>query len=193
MKTMKKIFYFVIALALISAVVNFFNQETLQEGSEVEHLVNKQLTEFDTVQDNSIEITSFDDLYSRADDVRNESFGLRGTEQIDFIMARVSEDIPADLDKQITLDALNYVITEYENRRFNKNAPVNLYITRLLDKQLDQYPELAEADSMVFDMFQICKDILRMTSDNLVETNTAVSINEEQIDKVLESVKSHLN
>lgn len=99
MKTMKKIFYFVIALALISAVVNFFNQETLQEGSEVEHLVNKQLTEFDTVQDNSIEITSFDDLYSRADDVRNESFGLRGTEQIDFIMARVSEDIPADLDK----------------------------------------------------------------------------------------------
>lgn len=85
------------------------------------------------------------------------------------------------------------MITEYENRRFNKNAPVNLYITRLLDKQLDQYPELAEADSMVFDMFQICKDILRMTSDNLVETNTAVSINEEQIDKVLESVKSHLN
>lgn len=196
MKKMKKIFYFVIALALISAVVNFFDQKALKESSKVENPINEQLTEVDTVKDNSIEIVSFDDLYSRAEEIRNDSFDLRGTEKIDFIMARVSEDIPSDLDKQITLDALNYVITEYENKRFKKNVTVNLYITRFLDKQLDQYPDLVEADSMVFDMFQICKEILRMSVkdiDDMIERGESVSANEEQIDKVLESVKLHLN
>ena len=188
----KKIIYFVIALVVISAIVDVFDKKALKENSKVENAIDEQPIEMATVQDTSIEVTSFDDLYERADEVRNSSFNLDGTEKIDFITAKVSEDIQSDLDKKITLDALNYVITEYENERFKKNAPVNLYITRFLDKQLDQYPELQEADSMVFDMFQICKEILRMTLDDMMERGQTVSANEEQINDVLESVKLNL-
>lgn len=189
---MKKIIYFVIILGLVSAIVDFFDKKALKESSNIETSINEQLIDVDVIQELSIDITSFDDLYNRADEIRNDSFNLIGTEKIDFITTRVSEDIPLNVDNEIILDALDYVITEYENRRFNKNAPVNLYITRFLDKQLDQYPEFEEADSMIFDMFQICKEILRMTSDNLVEASVTISNNEDQIDEILESVKSIL-
>lgn len=198
MKKFKKIIYFVIVLVVISAIVDVFDQKALKENDKVENPIDELPIEMATVQDTSIEITSFDDLYKRADDVRSSAFKLelRGTEQIDFITIKVSEDIPSDLDKEITLDALKYVITEYENERFKKNAPVNLYITRFLDKQLDKYPDLAEADSMVFDMFQICKEFLRMSVkdvDDMMARGETIAANEEQIDEILESVKLSFN
>lgn len=195
MKRFKKIFYFVIALVVISAIVDVFDKKALKENVKVENAIDEQPIEMATVQDTSIEITSFDDLYVRADEVRNSAFNLEGTERIDFITAKVSEDIPANIDKEIILDALNYVIDEYENERFKKNVSVNLYIARVLDKQLDQYPDLVEADLMVFDMFQICKELIRMTVkdvDDMLERGKTVAANEEQIDKVLESVKLNL-
>ena len=137
-------------------------------------------------------IKSFDDLYKRAKEVSSQSSDLDGAEKISFITKKVTEDVPSELDKTIILDALSYLINEYEIEKFNLNAPVNLYITRLVDKQLDKYNDMLDADNMVFEMFQICKDIIRMTSDNMDETTHSISVNQEQINKVIESVKSDL-
>lgn len=188
---MKKIIYIVAALTLISGLTSFFRTDTSTD-SDLE--TNSVITfdDNDTNQNQTIELTSFDDLYSRADEVSKEALELEGSQKISFITKKVTADITADLDKSIILDALSYVITEYENEKFNLNAPVNLYITRVLDKQLDKYSDMLDADEMSFDMFQICKDIIRMNSENMAETNHSISANEDQINKVLESVKSSL-
>ena len=192
---LKKLIYVILALTLISVLVDIFISDKPSESTGSSDSLSSSVsstTEDDNVQDSLIEIKSFDDLYKRAKEVSSQSSDLDGTEKISFITKKVTEDVPSELDKTIILDALSYLINEYEIEKFNLNAPVNLYITRLVDKQLDKYNDMLDADNMVFDMFQICKDIIRMTSDNMDETTHSISVNQEQINKVIESVKSDL-
>ena len=192
---LKKLIYVILALALISALVDIFVSDKPSELTGSSDSLSSSVsstTEDDNVQDSLVEIKSFDDLYKRAKEVSSQSSDLDGTEKISFITKKVTEDVPSELDKTIILDALSYLINEYEIEKFNLNAPVNLYITRLVDKQLDKYNDMLDADNMVFEMFQICKDIIRMTSDNMAETTHSISANQEQINKVIESVKSDL-
>ena len=192
---LKKLIYVILALALISALVDIFVSDKPSELTGSSDSLSSSVsstTEDDNVQDSLVEIKSFDDLYKRAKEVSSQSSDLDGTEKISFITKKVTEDVPSELDKTIILDALSYLINEYEIEKFNLNAPVNLYITRLVDKQLDKYNDMLDADNMVFDMFQICKDIIRMTSDNMDETTHSISVNQEQINKVIDSVKISL-
>ena len=192
---LKKLIYVILALTLISVLVDIFISDKPSESTGSSDSLSSSVsstTEDDNVQDSLIEIKSFDDLYKRAKEVSSQSSDLDRTEKISFITKKVTEDVPSELDKTIILDALSYLINEYEIEKFNLNAPVNLYITRLVDKQLDKYNDMLDADNMVFDMFQICKDIIRMTSDNMDETTHSISANQEQINKVIESVKSDL-
>lgn len=192
---LKKLIYVILALTLISVLVDIFISDKPSESTGSSDSLSSSVsstTEDDNVQDSLVEIKSFDDLYKRAKEVSSQSSDLDGTEKISFITKKVTEDVPSELDKTIILDALSYLINEYEIEKFNLNAPVNLYITRLVDKQLDKYNDMLDADNMVFDMFQICKDIIRMTSDNMAETTHSISANQEQINKVIESVKSDL-
>lgn len=195
MMELKKLIYVILALTLISVLVDIFISDKPSESTGSSDSLSSSVsstTEDDNVQDSLVEIKSFDDLYKRAKEVSSQSSDLDGTEKISFITKKVAEDVPSELDKTIILDALSYLINEYEIEKFNLNAPVNLYITRLVDKQLDKYNDMLDADNMVFDMFQICKDIIRMTSDNMAETTHSISANQEQINKVIESVKSDL-
>lgn len=192
---LKKLIYVILALTLISVLVDIFISDKPSESTGYSDSLSSSVsstTEDDNVQDSLIEIKSFDDLYKRAKEVSSQSSDLDGTEKISFITKKVTEDVPSELDKTIILDALSYLINEYEIEKFNLNSSVNLYITRLVDKQLDKYNDMLDADNMVFDMFQICKDIIRMTSDNMDETTHSISVNQEQINKVIESVKSDL-
>ena len=192
---LKKLIYVILALTLISVLVDIFMSDKPSESTGSSDSLSSSVsstTEDDNVQDSLIEIKSFDDLYKRAKEVSSQSSDLDGAEKISFITKKVTEDVPSELDKTIILDALSYLINEYEIEKFNLNAPVNLYITRLVDKQLDKYNDMLDADNMVFDMFQICKDIIRMTSDNMDETTHSISVNQEQINKVIDSVKISL-
>lgn len=192
---LKKLIYVILALTLISVLVDIFISDKPSESTGYSDSLSSSVsstTEDDNVQDSLIEIKSFDDLYKRAKEVSSQSSDLDGTEKISFITKKVTEDVPSELDKTIILDALSYLINEYEIEKFNLNAPVNLYITRLVDKQLDKYNDMLDADNMVFDMFQICKDIIRMTSDNMDETTHSISVNQEQINKIIDSVKISL-
>lgn len=195
MMELKKLIYVILALTLISVLVDIFISDKPSESTGYSDSLSSSVsstTEDDNVQDSLIEIKSFDDLYKRAKEVSSQSSDLDGTEKISFITKKVTEDVPSELDKTIILDALSYLINEYEIEKFNLNAPVNLYITRLVDKQLDKYNDMLDADNMVFDMFQICKDIIRMTSDNMDETTHSISVNQEQINKIIDSVKISL-
>ena len=192
---LKKLIYVILALTLISVLVDIFISDKPSESTGYSDSLSSSVsstTEDDNVQDSLIEIKSFDDLYKRAKEVSSQSSDLDGTEKISFITKKVTEDVPSELDKTIILDALSYLINEYEIEKFNLNSSVNLYITRLVDKQLDKYNDMLDADNMVFDMFQICKDIIRMTSDNMDETTHSISVNQEQINKVIDSVKISL-
>ena len=189
---MKKIIYFIGVLIFIGLFYVVASEEGTQPEPNVDAVDNTTEESDPIIEDNSVVVISFDELYDLASEAAASSSKLEGTEKINFITSKVSEDIISTIDENIILEALNYVITEYENEKFKLNSPANLYITRLLDKQLDQYPELQEADSMVFDMFQICKDIIRLNSENMEETKQSISANEYQIDKVLESVKLNL-
>ena len=192
---LKKLIYVILALTLISVLVDIFISDKPSESTGSSDSLSSSVsstTEDDNVQDSLIEIKSFDDLYKRAKEVSSQSSDLDGTEKISFITKKVTEDVPSELDKTIILDALSYLINEYEIEKFNLNSSVNLYITRLVDKQLDKYNDMLDADNMVFDMFQICKDIIRMTSDNMDETTHSISVNQEQINKVIDSVKISL-
>lgn len=195
MMELKKLIYVILALTLISVLVDIFISDKPSESTGSSDSLSSSVsstTEDDNVQDSLIEIKSFDDLYKRAKEVSSQSSDLDGAEKISFITKKVTEDVPSELDKTIILDALSYLINEYEIEKFNLNAPVNLYITRLVDKQLDKYNDMLDADNMVFDMFQICKDIIRMTSDNMDETTHSISVNQEQINKIIDSVKISL-
>ena len=192
---LKKLIYVILALTLISVLVDIFISDKPSESTGYSDSLSSSVsstTEDDNVQDSLIEIKSFDDLYKRAKEVSSQSSDLDGTEKLSFITKKVTEDVPSELDKPIILDALSYLINEYEIEKFNLNSSVNLYITRLVDKQLDKYNDMLDADNMVFDMFQICKDIIRMTSDNMDETTHSISVNQEQINKVIDSVKISL-
>ena len=203
---MKKIVYTIVACTALSFFITYFKPESstdsvLEMNSVVDMSSDNDANEHqgvDTPSDNDtnehqgVEVKSFQDLYERAEEVALEAFELNGTEKISFITKKVTTDITTELDKNIILDALSYLINEYEIEKFNLNAPVNLYITRLVDKQLDKYTDMVDADNMAFDMFQICKDIIRMTSDNMTETAHSISANQEQINKVIDSVKSGL-
>ena len=192
---LKKLIYVILALTLISVLVDIFISDKPSESTGSSDSLSSSVsstTEDDNVQDSLVEIKSFDDLYKRAKEVSSQSSDLDGTKKISFITKKVTEDVPSELDKTIILDALSYLINEYEIEKFNLNAPVNLYITRLVDKQLDKYNDMLDADNMVVDMFQICKDIIRMTSDNMAETTHSISANQEQINKVIDSVKISL-
>lgn len=195
MMELKKLIYVILALTLISVLVDIFISDKPSESTGSSDSLSSSVsstTEDDNVQDSLVEIKSFDDLYKRAKEVSSQSSDLDGTKKISFITKKVTEDVPSELDKTIILDALSYLINEYEIEKFNLNAPVNLYITRLVDKQLDKYNDMLDADNMVVDMFQICKDIIRMTSDNMAETTHSISANQEQINKVIDSVKISL-
>ncbi|MFI3171281.1 MAG: hypothetical protein R3Y58_02745, partial [Eubacteriales bacterium] len=62
---------------------------------------------------------------------------------------------------------------------------INLYLTRYLDKRLDNHPNLEVVDDVIFDIYQIIKDTLR-------EDTSSIDANTEQINNDINNVKSLL-
>lgn len=178
----KKVILIIIGIWVIGAIGMFIEKYNFNDT-----------TETDSVEANSVtDVVSFDDILNKAEESVSISNNATGTEKIYAIIESADSDFPNSIDKSVLSEVLVYLIDEYEAKTFNSHTPVNLYLTRLLDEQLDQYSDMVEADAMVFDMFQICKDIIRMNSENTDETDQSISANEYQIDKVLESVKLNL-
>lgn len=98
----------------------------------------------------------------------------------------VLNDLANNTTLEVVKDTLRYVIDEYENGNLEKDPIKNLYITRFLDVRLDKLPNLSKADSMVFDMYQICKDSIRGLTDS-------IESNKDQVHEVIEFVKRTLN
>lgn len=106
-----------------------------------------------------------------------------------------------DLEHNTTQDAMTetikYVIEEYESGNYINNSIQFLYLTRYLDKRLDNHPNMKNVDDMIFDMYQIIKDTIRVNDPNIQENlkselSNSLEENKEQINKNIISVKESL-
>lgn len=100
----------------------------------------------------------------------------------------VLDDIANHIDKETTIEVLNYIIGRYEiNKLRDENHIIKyLYITSLLDKVISDNEELVIAKDMIFDMYQVCKDSIRKLDLSMIQSNI------NQIDKEIDKVKSNI-
>ena len=96
------------------------------------------------------------------------------------------DDLSHNTTQETMEETLKYIISEYENGNLENNPEVNLYLTRYLDVRLDNHSNMKDADEIVFDMYQICKDTIRSLNDS-------IDSNKEQINGKIGTVKSSLS
>ena len=91
------------------------------------------------------------------------------------------DDLSNNTSQDVMEECLKYIISEYEKNSLQDKSKIfeYQYIVRYLDKKLDNHPNMKDADSMIFDMYQITKDTIRdITSDiddNLNQVNDKVN------------------
>lgn len=97
------------------------------------------------------------------------------------------DDLSNNTSKDVMEECLKYIINEYEknNLQDESKAFEYQYITRYLDKKLDNHPNMKDADDMIFDMYQITKDTVRGIS-------YSADANIEQVNDKISSVKNML-
>ena len=97
------------------------------------------------------------------------------------------DDLSHNTSQDVMEECLKYIIDEYEKNSLLDESKIieYQYIVRYLDKRLDNHPNMKDADSMIFDMYQITKDSIRDLSSS-VETNI------EQVNDKINSVKDML-
>lgn len=154
---------------------------------------NEQIRELDMMNiklDNILEYANKSKVV--ADTVENSS------DKIDVVTNLVALD---DLQHNTTQDAMTetikYVIEKYENSKYESDVIQFLYLTRYLDKRLDNHTNMKNIDDMIFDMYQIAEDTIRVNSANTQEELKSelidsIEANKEQINKNITIVKESL-
>lgn len=151
------------------------NLDKITNGDELIKLNMNEITK-DTVLDYA----------NKAVEIANQAEST--TDKIDTVEKLVSlNDLKNNTSQDVMEEVLGYIINEYESNQFNDELKLyqNLYITRYLDKRLDNHKNLSKADSMVSDMNQIIKDRIR-------EDNSRIEENIEQVNKNINSVKHQI-
>ncbi|MCC5432707.1 hypothetical protein [Clostridium perfringens] len=126
------------------------------------------------------------DYANKAGEIANQAES--SSDKIDTVEKLVSlHDLKNNTSQDVMEEVLGYIISEYESNQFNDESKLyqNLYITRYLDKRLDNHKNLSKADSMVSDMNQIIKDRIR-------EDKSRIEANIEQVNKNINSVKHQI-
>lgn len=126
------------------------------------------------------------DYANKASEIANQA--KSSSDKIDTVEKLVSlNDLKNNTSQDVMEEVLGYIISEYESNQFNDESKLyqNLYITRYLDKRLDNHKNLSKADSMVSDMNQIIKDRIR-------DDNSRIEANIEQVNKNINSVKHQI-
>lgn len=97
------------------------------------------------------------------------------------------DDLSNNTSKDVMEECLKYIINEYEKNNLQDESKVfeYQYVTRYLDKKLDNHPNMKDADDMIFDMYQITKDTVRCIS-------YSADANIEQVNDKISSVKNML-
>ena len=99
------------------------------------------------------------------------------------------DDIANHIDKDTTIETLNYIIGRYEiNKLREEDHTIKyLYITTLLHKVIKDNEELIIAKDMIYDMNQVCKDTIRQLDLSIIQSNI------DQIDNEIDKVKNNIN
>lgn len=175
---------------------NFTTYEEITEGynKNLEKIMNKeQLRELDMMNITLENILEYSNMSKEISD-KVDSYN----DKISAVEKLVSLD---DLEHNTTQDAMTetikYVIEEYESGSYINNSIQFLYLTRYLDKRLDNHPNMKNVDEMTFDMYQIIKDTIRVNDPNIKEDLksellNSIEANKEQVNKNIISVKESL-
>ncbi|UEL48319.1 hypothetical protein [Terrisporobacter hibernicus] len=151
--------------------------------ANIEKIMNKE-----QVQELDMKSIKLDDVIEKANKAKDIVDTIENTsDKISTIDKLVSiDDLSNNTTEDTMKETLKYIIAEYENGNLENNPETSLYIVRYLDTRLDNHPNMKDADELVFDMYQICKDTIRGIEDS-------IDSNKEQINEKLQSVKSSLN
>ncbi len=140
-----------------------------------------ELTQSENVVNSVEEDVTLDTIHEKAEAAVNNAQDLEGSQKIDSIALAVTKDWSEVIELDVLEELLNELVNDFEEDKLESNAPFSLYLTRLLDKQLDNYSDLTIADGLAFDMFQICKEWIRGVNDptsletNISQVNDAIN------------------
>lgn len=167
--------------------VNLDNLKTYEDvknayDQNIDKIMNKeQLRELDMMNIKS------DDVLNYAKKASEISSGVENSsDKIDTIDKLVSlNDLENNTTQETMEDTLKYIISEFESNNLNDSNKVleYKYITRYLDKRLQNHPNMSASSDMITDMDQICKDLIR-------NDNSSMDSNVSQVNKNLNTVKS---
>lgn len=167
--------------------VNLDNLKTYEDvknayDQNIDKIMNKeQLRELDMMSIKS------DDVLNYAKNASEISSGVENSsDKVDTIDKLVSlNDLENNTTQETMEDTLKYIISEFKNNNLNDSNKVleYKYITRYLDKRLQNHPNMNVASDMITDMDQICKDLIR-------NDNSRMDSNISQVNKKLNTVKS---
>lgn len=212
----KKILFFSIAIIILLSIIiigikstsslgnaNISTQKEFKTYEEVEEEYNKNLEKLmnnEQIRRLDSENIVLENILEYANKSEELSNGIESySKKIRLVEQLVSLD---DLEHNTTLEAIKdtirYVISEYENNNYTNNLLQFLYLTKYLDKVLDNYSNMEKANEMVFDMYQIAKDTIRVNDPNFEENLKndlfySIEANKKQINKYIVSVKESLN
>lgn len=175
---------------------NFTTYEEVNEGynKNLEKIMNnEQLKELDMMNINLEDILEYAD---KSKEVANTVD--KYSDKISLVEKLVSlDDLEHNTTEEAMTETIKYVIAEYESGNYVNNSIQILYLTRYLDKRLDNHPNMKDTDDMIFDMYQIVKDTIRANDPNIQESLkyellNSIEANKEQVNKNITSVKESL-
>lgn len=167
--------------------INLDNLKTYEDvknayDQNIDKIMNKeQLRELDMM---NIKLDDVLDYAKKASDISSAT--ENSSDKIDTIDKLVSlNDLENNTTQETMEDTLKYIISEFESNNLNDSNKVleYKYITRYLDKRLQNHPNMNTASDMITDMDQICKDLIR-------NDNSRMDANLSQVNKNLNNVKS---
>lgn len=97
-------------------------------------------------------------------------------------------DLENNTSKETMDNTLNYIVNEFEKNNLTDLTKIleYQYIVKYLDKRLQNHPNMKDEKDIIFDMYQICKDVIR-------KDNRSIDENVRQINKKIDILKSYLS
>lgn len=208
MKLKKKIIILTLASSIALTVIGCTKKEDVKEKNEstskIESINLDNLKTYEDVKNaynqnidkimNKEKLRELDMMNIKSDDVLNyakkaseiSSRAENSSDKIDTIDKLVSlNDLENNTTQETMEDTLKYIMSEFENNNLNDSNKVleYKYITKYLDKRLQNHPNMNVASDMITDMDQICKDLIR-------NDNSRMDSNVSHVNKNLNTVKS---
>lgn len=158
-----------------------YDDVKLAYDQNMEKIMNKeQLRELDMMNLTKDDVLEY---AKKASEIGGKEEG--SSDKIDAIDKLVTlNDLQNNTTQETMEDILKYIISEYEtNKLQDANRVLEYqYLTKYLDKRLDNHTNMKSADEMIIDMYQICKDVIR-------NDNSRMDSNIEQVNNNIDLVK----